>query len=197
MEEARERFAKAGHRSLAQWAAQKAIEEKGHDQLALLDIQAMGYQAQAVVEVLVPPAAIALMDYFIRSVQFPDPIACVGYCYTMERLSLGIGKEYIQRVEALLPPGTHATRYLRVHSGIGSDVEHVEAIVEVVAGLSPEERARVAIACYETALLCFNQHKDGYISEEELQNALTPLKSHTRQQAISDFHLKRKVTREL
>ncbi|MBW4607922.1 MAG: iron-containing redox enzyme family protein [Hassallia sp. WJT32-NPBG1] len=189
MEKAGQRFAKAGRRSLAQWAAQKAREEKEHDQLALLDIQSMGYEAKAVVEVLVPPAAVALVDYFTRSVQSPDPIACVGYCYTMERLSLGIGEEYIQRVEALLPPDTYATRCLRVHSGIGSDVEHVEATVEMVADLAPEERARVAIACYETALLCFNPHKEGYISEEELQNVLRPLESNTRLRAISNFHL--------
>lgn len=187
MEEAAQRFAKAGRKSLAQWAAQKAREEGGHDRLALLDIQSMGYEAEAVVEALVPPAAAALVDYFTRSVKDSDPIDCVGYCYTMERLAIGIGEKYIQAVEALLPPGTHATRCLRVHSHVGSDVEHVEETVEMVAGLTPEERTRVTIACYETALLCFSPPREGYISEEELQHVLRQLESHARLRARSDF----------
>lgn len=179
MEEAARRFTSTGRKSLAQWAAQKASEEQGHDRLALLDMQAMGYEAEAVVQALVPPASTALVNYFTRSVQAPDPIGCVGYCYAMERLALGVGEKYIQTVEALLPPGTHATRCLRVHSSVGSDVKHVEEAVEMVAELTPEERTRVAAACYETALLCFSPPKEDYISEEELEHVLKPLESHT------------------
>jgi pyrroloquinoline quinone (PQQ) biosynthesis protein C len=175
MEEARERFAAAGRESLAQWAAQKAIEESGHDRLALLDIQSLGYDAEAVVEALVPPSAKALVDYFTRSVQAIDPIGCVGYAYTMERLALAVGEQRIQAVEGLLPSGTRATRCLRVHSSVGSDVEHVQETVELVAGLSPEERTNVAIACYETALLDFSSPQKGYPSEEELLQILRPL----------------------
>ncbi|OYD96384.1 hypothetical protein CDG76_06165 [Nostoc sp. 'Peltigera membranacea cyanobiont' 210A] len=178
MEEAAQRFSTAGHRCLAQWAAQKAREERGHDQLALLDIQAMGYEAEAVVEALVPPVAKTLLDYFTRSVQTSYPISCVGYSYTMERLAMGIDENYIQAVEALLPSNIQATRCLRVHSSVGSDVEHVDKTIEMLAGLT-EERACVAIACYDTALLYFRSPNEGYMSEEELQNVLKPLKSHT------------------
>jgi pyrroloquinoline quinone (PQQ) biosynthesis protein C len=175
MEEAQERFAVAARESLAQWAAHKATEEAGHDRLALLDIQSLGYDAEAVVKALFPPAAKTLMDYFTQSVHTTDPIGCVGYSYTMERLALGIGEKYIQAVEALLPQGTHATRCLRVHSSVGSDVEHVKEMVEMVAGLAPQECTRVAAACYETALLCFSPPKEDYISEEELEYVLKPL----------------------
>jgi hypothetical protein len=179
MEEARKRFAASGRESLAQWAAQKAREEGGHEHLALLDIQSMGYQAEAVVKTLVPPAAKALIDYFTQSVYATDPIGCVGYSYTMERLAMGIGEKYIQTVETMLPPDVQATRCLRVHSCVGGDLEHVEETVEMVAELAPQERNLVTIACYETALLCFNPLPEGYISEEELQNLLRPLKLHT------------------
>jgi pyrroloquinoline quinone (PQQ) biosynthesis protein C len=186
MEEARERFAASGRKSLAQWAAQKAREEAGHDRLALLDIQSMGYEAEAAVQALVPSAATALVDYFTQSVQAPDPIDCVGCSYASERLGTFQGEEYIQSVEALLPLGTHATRWLRVHSGVGAEVKHVEETVEVVAELTPEERIRVARACYETALLRFNPPKEGYISDEELQRILKPLESRTRLKAKSN-----------
>ncbi|MEH1864326.1 MAG: hypothetical protein V7K69_04670 [Nostoc sp.] len=175
MEEAAQGFASVNRKSLAQWAAQKAREEAGHDQLALLDIQSMGYKAEAVVEVLVPPAAKALVDHFTQSVRDSDPIDCVGYSYTGERLAICRGVEYIQMVEALLPPRTNATRCLRVHSAVGTDVEHVKETIEMIAGLTPEERVRVSRACYKAALLRFSPPKERYISDEEIQNVLKPL----------------------
>ncbi|MEH2313002.1 MAG: hypothetical protein V7K35_16730 [Nostoc sp.] len=176
MEEAAQHFASANRQSLAQWALKKAKEEAGHDQLALLDIQSMGYEAQAVVEALVPPSAKALVDHFTRTVQNSDPIDCVGYSYTAERLAICRGLEYIQRIEILLPSGKNATRCLRVHSAIGTDVEHVEEAVEMIAELTPNEQTRVAKACYQAALLRFSPPIKDYISDEEIQNVLKPFK---------------------
>ncbi|WP_309245630.1 iron-containing redox enzyme family protein [Desmonostoc muscorum] len=179
MAEAAQRFALAGRARLADWALQKAAEERGHDQLALLDIQSLGYKASAVVKVLVPPTASALVNYFTQSVQTTDPIACVGYSYAMERLAMSVGDKYIQAVQALLPSDINATRCLRLHSGVGSDVAHVEETVEMVAKLTPQERVQVTTACYETALLCFSPPREGYISDAELQHLLQPLKLTT------------------
>lgn len=179
MTEAAQRFALAGRVRLADWALQKATEERGHDQLALRDIQSLGYNAEAVVKVLVPPTAKSLLNYFTQSVQATDPIACVGYSYAMERLAMSVGEKYIQSVQALLPPGINATRCLRLHSGVGSDVDHVEETVEMVAQLSPLERVQVTVACYETAVLCFSPSSEAYISDAELQHLLQPLKLTT------------------
>ncbi|QMS86830.1 hypothetical protein HUN01_04305 [Nostoc edaphicum CCNP1411] len=176
MEQAAGRFAVLGRWSLAQWAAQKAREEQGHDRLALLDIQSMGYDAEAVVKALLPPTAMALLSFFTQSVQAADPIGCVGYCYTMERLAMNIKAEHIQQVEAILPPNTYATRCLRMHSSLGSDVKHVDETVQIVAALTSEERTNITVACYETALLYFNSLKEKYISEVELQQLLNQLR---------------------
>ncbi len=176
MKDAAKGFAANGCADLEAWALEKAEEEKGHDLLALKDIQSLGYDAEAVVKTLTPPAALALMDYFTRSVQDRDPIDCVGYTYTMERLSLGIGEEYIQKVEAILPPKINATRCLRVHSSVGADAEHVVENISMIAGLSASQRTRIARACYETALMCFGPPPGDYISDKELQQILEPLK---------------------
>ena len=176
MEEAARRFEQAGHSFLAQWAIEKAEEEAGHDLLALRDIQSLGYDAEAVVETLVPPSAKVLIDYFTRSIQDLNPIDCVGYAYTMERLALGVDEHYIQKVKALLPANIQATRCLKVHSSLGSDTAHTEDTVEMIAGLTSLERTRIARACYETALLCFSPPNNDYISDEELQQILQPLK---------------------
>jgi hypothetical protein len=176
IESARQQFAAAERWSLARWAAQNAEEEEGHDLLALKDIQSLGYDPNAVVKALVPPASKILIDYLTRSVNDSDPIDCVGYAYTMERLALGVDEQYIKDVEALLPQGVKATRCLRVHSSVGADIDHVAETVEMVAELSAIERTRVAIACYETALLCFSPPSD-YLSDESIEQILAPLKS--------------------
>jgi len=176
MEEARKRFASANRQTLAQWAGQKAREEAGHDQLALFDIQSMGYKAEAVVKVLFPPAAKSLLEYFTSSVHNSDPIECVAYSYTAERLGICIGEGYIQSVEALLPPGMRATRCLRAHSAMSTEVEHVKETLEMIAGLTPQERDRLANACYQAALLRFSPPKEAYISDEEIEQILHPLK---------------------
>lgn len=172
MKQASRYFANRGQKHLAHWAAQKAIEESGHDRLALLDIQSLGYKAEALVQAFISPSAATLLDYFIDSVQVSDPIKCVGYSYTLERLALAINKEHIQVVEEKMPSNTKATRCLRVHSSIGSDVEHVEEIIEVMTKLTPEDRNQITIACYETALLYFSSSEGDYPSEQELEQKL-------------------------
>ena len=176
MEEAAEGFARHQRSNLEAWALEKAEEEKGHDLLALLDIQSLGYDAEAMVEALVPPAAIALSDYFKRSVRADNPIDCVGYSYTMERLSMGVGNDYIQKVESLLPSDVKATRCLRVHSSVGADADHVGENVALIAELSAQERSRIARACYETALMCFSPPPEEYVSDEKIQQIIKPLK---------------------
>jgi hypothetical protein len=178
MEQASQQFAASGRQHWAKWAAQKAREERGHDQLALLDIESMGYEAEAVVKALYPSAAKAMVDYFTRSVQDSEPYRCFGYIYTIERAGLVNKMELIQKVEALLPPNVNATRCLRVHSSVGAEVGHVKDAVEMLAELTFEELSRVGIACYETALLCFSPPKESYISDDEIQEVLKPLELH-------------------
>lgn len=176
IEKAARRFEQANRSVLAQWATEKVLEERGHDLLALRDIQSLKYDAEAVVEELIPPAAVTLIDYLSRSVRDSDPVDCVGYSYTMERLALGIDEKYIQKVEALLPSNSRATRCLLIHSSVGGDVDHVKETAEMVAGLTAFERVRIARACYETALLCFSPPSEDYILDDELQEILNPLK---------------------
>ena len=172
MKQASQKFASLDRYGLSRWASDKAEEEKGHDRLALLDLQSLGYRAEELFQNIVPKAAISLVDYLTRSVNDSDPIDCVGFIYAIERLSLGAKEEHIQRVEALLPSGVNATRCMRVHSSVGADAHHVAENVETIAGLSSAERIRVVRACYETALSIFSPPQQGYYSETELEQML-------------------------
>ena len=177
MREAARQFEKQGRNCLAEWAAEKAQEETGHDRLALLDIQSLGYQAQALVDTYMSPSTKALIDYFIRSARTGDPIKVVGYAYTLERIALAVKEKHIQAIENILPSGINATRCLRVHSSIGSDVEHVDEALETIALLSSAERTNIAIACYETARLYFSTHEQDFPSATELQQKLQPFRA--------------------
>lgn len=176
MREAGERFASANRHELSDWAFEKAQEETGHDRLALLDIQSLGYRAEELVQSIIPAASMTLVDYFQRSVSDIDPIDCVGYTHALERLAIGAKKEHIEQVENLLPADVNATRCLKVHSSVGGDAEHVEENVEMIARLSFAERTRVIQACYETALLLFSPPQEGYFSEVELEEMLKSFK---------------------
>jgi pyrroloquinoline quinone (PQQ) biosynthesis protein C len=176
MEEASMHFAAQGNKHLAAWAEQKAIEETGHDRLALLDIQSLGYKAQDLVKAFMSPSAKSLLDYFISSVENLDPIGVVGYSYALERISLAVKQRHIQAIEAIIPSGINATRCLRVHSSIGSDVEHVDEALEMMAELTSAQRNQIAIACYETAKLYFSLHENDYPSASELEHKLQPFR---------------------
>ncbi len=175
MNEAFERFREMGRPALAQWAKNKAREEAGHDVLALRDIQAMGFDADRVLAVLKPDIALRLVGLFTSFVRAADPIGCVGYAYALEKLAALRDSGYIAYVKSILPPGTDATRCLRVHSGAGSDVNHVEDTVRMGAALSAPERTQIAIACYETAALCYTAPQGGHISDRELQEQLAAI----------------------
>lgn len=176
MEEASIHFAARGNKHLTAWAEQKAVEETGHGRLALLDIQSLGYKAQALVQAFMSPSAKSLLDYFISSVENPDPIGVVGYSYTLERISLAVKQRHMEAIEAIIPPGINATRCLRVHSSLGSDVEHVDEALEMMAKLTSAQRSRIAIACYETAKIYFSSYENDYPSASELEHKLKPFR---------------------
>jgi hypothetical protein len=171
MREAAERFARAGRGALMEWALTKAREEQGHDTLVLRDLSALGYDAEAVALAIVPEGPAALVQYFERCALSEDPIGAVGYAYALERLALEVDEGYIAAVEASLPRGVMATRCLRVHSAAGSDRKHVQETVELVATLSARERAQVAIACHETATICYGAAP---LEQETLERQLSP-----------------------
>lgn len=168
LERAADRFATAGRAALAGWARQRAREESHHDLLALRDLRDLGLDAEAVVRALRPANALRLVAYFAASVDAEDPIGCVGYAYAIERLAMTVGQADIAAVERVLPAGVRATRCLRVHSGVGSDGDHVADTLEVVARLRADERQAIAVAAHATARLCFEPDPAGAPGDAEI-----------------------------
>jgi hypothetical protein len=173
------RFAESGRRTLAIWAEHKISEEAGHEQLALRDLNELGYRARALVSAFVPPRAAAWVALFERLAASADPVGCVGYAHALERLALLRGAAEVSAIELGLPAGVNATRCLRVHSALGSDPHHVRSNVITSATLNVDERRAIASACYSTARIYFDPALDDDFHSAQLEPKVAAFRQQT------------------
>ncbi len=169
------KFRAAGRAALADWAAKKAREEAGHDRLALRDLRALGLNGEAVVEALQPPVARAMVAHFRAAADEALPLGVVAYAHAVERLALRADAAYVARVQACMPRGVDATRCLRVHSAAGSDADHVDENVALVAALPAAERSRIALAARDAAQVSSTPSAEGHVSDAWLAGVLETL----------------------
>ncbi|MEY4757909.1 MAG: hypothetical protein RJA34_2807 [Pseudomonadota bacterium] len=145
-----ERFRAIGRAKVAEYCEQVAREESGHDELALRDLAALGINALAFVAQLRPARAMVVVDYFQQLATSADPISVLGYAYALERTSLFQTGERVAAIEAVIPAGIMATRCLRVHSAVGTDMRHVEESLTFIAELPAADRRCIVLALYQT-----------------------------------------------
>jgi hypothetical protein len=105
------------------------------------------------------------------------PIGCIGYSYCLERIAALKQKSDIDKVQALCPDGVDATRFLRSHSCLGSEVTHVEETIKFVASLNADDRIKVVQETYESALIMAEGYNHELLKSEaemldELQQAI-------------------------
>lgn len=170
------RFAEAGRADLADHAARTVREERGHDRLALADLEALGYRARAFVDSLEHPTAAALVACFRAMARSHRPVRVLGYAYALERVAAAVTRADIEKIEAVLPAGIRATRCLRVHSMLGADTDHVTEGVETIAVLSADERTEVALACHHTAVLLCTPPPGGHPTDTALTTLFSPFR---------------------
>ncbi len=170
---AAEHFRRIGRPEVTAYLEMRAREEAGHERLALKDLRALGLPAGRIVANLVPAGIKPLCDLFERFCFKDYPIECVGFSYCSERIAALKPKAEIDAVQSLLPEGVDATRFLRSHSSLGSEVTHVEETIEFVASLPAEDRTSVVQATYETALLMASGRRlESSRSEAEIREEL-------------------------
>ena len=170
-----QRFRARGNARVADHCRDVADEERGHDLLALKDLEALGIRSAAFVMKVQPANSVALVGLFRRLAEGATPISVLGYAYALERCALRQTPESIAAVEAIIPSGTMATRCLRVHSAVGTDARHVEESLEFMARLDGTDRADIARATFETALTM--KTPDGYPGDEAFREMLAPYRN--------------------
>jgi len=163
-----ERFASLGRSDLADFAGRKAEEEEGHAHLAYRDLEALGLPAAEVIGLIRPPSAEAFAERFRTYVESDDPVALFGFSYCLERMAVARDAAFIRKVQAICPPGSRAIRFLRVHSNIGNDSDHVYEQLSFFESLNYSELASVTRAAFETAeMLAQQPQMDGVLTDEE------------------------------
>jgi len=180
LQRAARRFNELGRPEVAAYLEERAREETGHDRLALKDLRALGVPAERLVANFMPEGIEPLCKCFDDLCAQDYPIGCIGYSYCLERIAALKQETDIEKVRALCPDGVDATRFLRSHSCLGSEVTHVEETIEFVASLSANDRIRVVQETYESALIM----AEGYHHEllksaaEALPHLLSSYPSH-------------------
>jgi hypothetical protein len=171
------RFNELGRPEVAAYLEERAREETGHDRLALKDLRALGVPGERLVANFIPEGLKPLCKRFDDLCVQDYPIGCIGYSYCLERIAALKQETDIEKVQALCPDGVDATRFLRSHSCLGSEVTHVEETIAFVASLAANDRIRIVQETYESALIM----AEGYNHElfkseaemlEELQQAV-------------------------
>jgi hypothetical protein len=168
-----QRFEESGRDDLARFARQKGDEEQGHANLAYRDLEGLGLPAAEVIRAVEPPSARVFIDRFRSYVESSEPIALFGFSYCLERMAVYRDDEFIQKVKSICPPDARAYRFLKVHSGVGSDSAHVDEQLSFFESLTPGELTAVVCAAYETAELLAQQPLiDQAVSDEEMERNL-------------------------
>jgi hypothetical protein len=150
---AAKRFEELGRPEVAAYLEERAREETGHDRLALKDLRALGVPAEQLVEKFMPQGIGPLCKRFDELCVEDYPIGCIGYSYCLERIAALKQESDVERMQALCPAGVDATRFLRSHSALGSEVSHVEETITFVASLPADDRTKVVQETYESALV--------------------------------------------
>jgi hypothetical protein len=182
------RFNELGRPEVAAYLEERAREETGHDRLALKDLRALGLPADRLVANFIPEGLRPLCKRFDDLCIQDYPIGCIGYSYCLERIAALKQDTDIEKVQALCPDGVDATRFLRSHSSLGSEVTHVEETIAFVASLPVNDRIQVVQETYESALIMAEGYNHELLkSEEEMFDEL--------QQAVGEALLYRHDSR--
>ena len=164
---AAKRFNELGRPEVAAYLEERAREETGHDRLALKDLRALGVPADRLVANFIPEGIKPLCKRFDDLCVQDYPMGCIGYSYCLERIAALKQEADIEKVQALCPDGVDATRFLRSHSSLGSEVTHVEETIEFVASLSANDRIQVVQETYESALIMADGYNHELLKSEE------------------------------
>ncbi|MEK6209468.1 MAG: hypothetical protein AABM64_03705 [Pseudomonadota bacterium] len=153
---AAKRFRTLDRLDIATYLERHAREENGHERLALRDISALNLPAERIVANLVPKGVAALCDLFDNLSSSDYPIGCIGYSYFFESSAAKRQKADVEALQALCPPGVDATRFIRAHSSLGSEVDHVKDMITFIASMPAFDRIEIVKATYATAVTVSN-----------------------------------------
>jgi hypothetical protein len=167
-----ERFTDMGRLDLVAFAAEKYDEERGHDELPLNDLRALGYDADAAVREVTPdPGIVELVSYARRCVRGAEPVEFLGHVYAIERQMLRMDSAFFAALDEALGCDEAPASFLRLHAS-ELDIPHVDEAVKFFTGLPASDRTAIARGCYRTSEIRHITLPGRYPSETELESRL-------------------------
>ncbi len=125
-------FFRGGQRNVVKDFLRHATSEIGHDQLALNDMSAVGFDSSGIAETRPLPSTIALTAFAYYQIYGMNPVGYLGYLYFLEFMPVRCGADYIAGLSTMQVP-LEATTFLQDHSVI--DVGHTQAMTSYVDNL--------------------------------------------------------------
>jgi len=129
-------FFRGGQRNVVKDFLRHATSEIGHDQLALNDMAAMGFDSSGISETRPLPSTIALTAFAYYQIYGMNPVGYLGYLYFLEFMPVRCGADYIGALIDMQVPA-EATSFLQDHSVI--DVGHTQAMTSYVDNLIQDQ----------------------------------------------------------
>ena len=164
------RFETGERPDLERFARRKLAEERGHDQFAIDDLTALGYDGEQAVRRIAPaPTVTAGLEYARDCVNGDAPLEFLGYAYALERRVLKLDQDWLARLDAVLPAGVDAASGVRAHVN-ELDTEHVNDAISFFAGLPAADRTAIAVGCYRTTQICCAWSPEQIPSNGELED---------------------------
>ncbi len=163
------RFTELHRPDIASYLERHAREETGHERLVLKDLRALGLPAGRIVANLISEGVERLCALFDRLSASDYPVGVIGYSYCFESMAAVIGKSEVAAFQALWPEGVDASRFLRTHSGLGSEVSHVKDMIGFIASLPASDRTEIVQAAHEAALtIADGLRQNGLMSDADM-----------------------------
>jgi hypothetical protein len=170
--EVADRFTGMHRPDLAAFASQKYEEERGHDELPLNDLRALGYDADGAVSRVTPdPGIVELVEYARRCACGDQPVEFLGHVYVLERQMLRLDRGFFAALDTALGCDHAPASFLRSHAN-DLDIAHVDEAVSFFTGLPASDRTAIARGCYRTTEIRHVSLPGRYPSETELASRL-------------------------
>lgn len=124
------------HEALHQRFLAHAVEEKGHNLLALHDLKALGYELAQFPE-LTTTAAFYQSQFY--KLEYEHPLAIIGYIIALEGLSVRKGHYIYHTVHERF--GSAAATFMQVHAA--DDQEHLPKILNMLSALPDAQQQMI------------------------------------------------------
>jgi pyrroloquinoline quinone (PQQ) biosynthesis protein C len=108
-----------------------ATEEVGHEKWAQSDLQVLGISADEIMQSRPTPSCSAMIGTEYYWAVHDNPVALIGWMYTLEGFGDDIGHLVASQIAKQLPSGQGGTYFLHSHGD--ADHEHIRDITKVIS----------------------------------------------------------------